>query len=152
MTKYGYLGHVTTNQLWSYLLGHSPSLPGEVLKNESPSPAKRPSKKRVEQLMLEEAKMRRFRLTAKSRRAKVAALPLKPVGITSKGAGISRPAGTKRTAGASVSTAMTPSTGTEIKRFWLASRTCSHCGGVGLWSKGSLADCSRCERVTDLHA
>jgi len=138
--------------LWDWLLSdQSPNLPGESLKQESPSKGKRPSKKRVEELMRQEAAIRRFRLTAKSRRAKVAVDgPSKPRGITLRDAGTKKPGGTKRIAGASVSSAMRPSTGTEIGRFWLATRTCGHCKERGLWSKGSLGQCQHCKHFTDL--
>lgn len=151
-TKWGLIGYVTQTDLWNWFLSdQSPNLPGESLKQESPSKGKRPSKKRQEELMRQEAAIRRFRLTAKSRRAKVAVDgPSKPRGITLRGAGTKKPGGTKRIAGASVSSAMRPSTGTEIERIWMATRTCGHCKGRGLWSKGSLGQCQACSKFTDL--
>lgn len=150
-TKYVLLGYVTQTDLWNWFLDPNQNLPGESQKQESPSKGKRPSKKRVEELMRQEAAIRRFRLTAKSRRAKVAVDgPSKPRGITLRGAGTKKPGGTKRIAGASVSSAMRSSTGTEIERFWMSTRICGHCKERGLWSKGSLGECQACNRFTDL--
>lgn len=69
--RYGYIGQVTPSQLIAWFLSdQSQSLPGENPKQESPSKGKRPSKKRTEELMRQEAAIRRFRLTAKHRRRK----------------------------------------------------------------------------------
>lgn len=150
-TKYVLLGYVTQTDLWNWFLDPNQNLPGENQKQESPSKGKRPSKKRVEELMRQEAAIRRFRLTAKSRRAKAAVDgPSKPRGITLRGAGTKKPGGTKRIAGASVLSAMRPSTGTEIERFWLATRICGHCKERGLWSKGCFGECPACHNFTKL--
>ncbi len=98
-----------------------------------------------------EAKMRRFRLQAKHKRAKRAkSLRNKRPGTTSKGGETKPPAGTKPIAGDSMPTATDISTTTVTERFWLASRTCSHCQGLGLWSKGSWGECVNCHLFTDL--
>jgi hypothetical protein len=150
-TKWGVIGTISSHDLLAWFLTPSQNLPGESLKQESPSKGKRPSKKRVEELAKQEAAIRRFRLTAKHRRAKVVVNGPNPLaGITLKGAGKKKPGGTRRTAGVSVSTAMKPSTGTAIRRFWLSTRICGHCKGRGLWSKGFLGECRTCNKFTDL--
>ncbi len=151
-TKYVLLGYVTPNDLWNWLLSdQSPNLHGEHRKPKIPSLAQRRLKKRESALQKEEAMMRRFRLKAKHRRAKAAADgPSKHAGITWKGDDGPLADGTKATVGASVSSAMRPSTGTEIERFWMSTRICGHCKERGLWSKGSLGQCQTCSKFTDL--
>lgn len=151
-TKYVLLGYVTPQMLWDWLLSdQSPNLPGEDRKPKSPSLAQRRLKKRESALQKEEAMMRRFRLTAKHRRAKAAADgPSKHAGITWKGDGTQKPAGTKATVGVCVSRATKQSTRKGTERIWLPTRTCGHCHGRGLWSLGSLGQCQHCKHFTEL--
>ena len=151
-TKYVLLGYVTPNDLWNWLLSdQSPNLHGEDRKPKSPSLEQRRLKKRESALQKEEAMMRRFRLTAKHRRAKAAADgPSKHAGITWKGDDGPLADGMKATAGGSASTATKKSTAKAIERIWMATRTCGHCKGRGLWSKGSLGQCQHCKHFTEL--
>jgi hypothetical protein len=70
--------------------------------------------------------------------------------ITSFDAEISKQGGTKKTHGLSASDATTSATTTGTRDFFLATRTCFHCGVKGLVLRGRFGECYACRKFTPI--